>query len=37
MILPALLSVLDFKKNNKEFNHPAFWGAFSVILNSRYN
>jgi len=28
-------SVLDFKKNNKEFNHPAFWGAFSVILNSR--
>ena len=30
-------SVLDFKKNNKEFNHPAFWGAFSVILNSRYN
>ena len=30
-------SILKFKKNNKEFNHPAFWGAFSVTLNSRYN
>ena len=28
-------SILNFKKNNKEFNHPAFWGAFSVVLNSR--
>jgi len=30
-------SILKFKKNNKEFNHPVFWGAFSVTLNSRYN
>ena len=28
-------SILKFKKNNKEFNHPAFWGAFSVTLNAR--
>jgi len=28
-------SILNFKKNNKEFDHPAFWGAFSIVLNSR--
>ncbi|MBL6758517.1 MAG: CHAT domain-containing protein [Pelagibacteraceae bacterium] len=29
-------SILNFRENNKdEFSHPAFWGAFSVILNSR--
>ena len=28
-------SILNFRENNKEFNHPAFWGAFSIVLNSR--
>jgi CHAT domain-containing protein len=28
-------SILSFRENYKEFNHPAFWGAFSIILNSR--
>ena len=30
-------SIKNFKKSNNDLSHPAFWGAFSITLNSRQN